>query len=103
MTKLLLSISLISLAASPALAQGQETMRRTVQVADLDLGTARGVAALDRRIGLAVDTVCGRPQEDRVLATEISRCRTVAFAEAQPQRQLALKGAAGPIRIARAR
>ena len=106
MTKLLLSISLISaIAASPVLAQSAETMTRNVQVANLHLGTADGVARLDRRIRQAVDAVCGRPQDDRALAEAIAACRSAAFAEAQPQRELALDGTAGnrPIRIARIR
>jgi UrcA family protein len=103
MTKLFLSIGLISaaIAASPALAQGEQVLTHSVQVADLNLGTANGIATLDRRIRQAVDSVCGRMQEDRVFGAEIARCRAATFAGTRPQRDLALNAQSGnrPIRV----
>lgn len=55
MLKSSLTLALL-LAAVPALAQGQASVR--VSHADLNLATAAGVARLDHRINRAVDKVC---------------------------------------------
>ncbi len=68
----------------------------SVRIADLDLASAAGQAALTRRIGHAATLVCGRPDARDLVAVRYSgACRTAAIADAMPQVQLALAGTKG--------
>ena len=62
-----------------------------VRIADLDLGTSEGVAALDRRLALAVAKACGTAHylEPEKL-DEVDRCRADARARAMATRNAIL-------------
>jgi UrcA family protein len=76
--------------AAPASAQTREAQTRIVYE-DLDLGSARGVAELDRRIGVAVRSLCGGASDADVKGrNEVRRCREAARLAAAPQRDRAI-------------
>jgi UrcA family protein len=79
MTKLLrLSLLLSALASTPALAEpgAPVATRVIVSTADLNLASARGQAALDRRLAHAVIEACGDTSSaDLAGQNEIRRCR----------------------------
>ncbi|HXG80600.1 MAG TPA: UrcA family protein, partial [Sphingomicrobium sp.] len=58
MTKLFIA-TLLVFSAAPALAEQPATATAKVQVADLDLSTAAGQRALNRRLTVAAKEVCG--------------------------------------------
>lgn len=96
------ALALISASAfiTPTVAQAPEV--RIVKVADLDLGTAAGRKALDRRIARAAIDLCGTASDaDLAGANEVRACRDDAVAEAQAQveRRLAV-GRREPIVLA---
>jgi len=87
MKTLLIPIALVATAASvPASArQEADTRSTTVSYADLDLGSARGQAALERRIQYAINNVCndtGRHSLDAQAQNEA--CRNDAKARLTP-------------------
>jgi UrcA family protein len=76
-TILITAAFLAAFAAIPAAAQTFAT--RPVPNADLDLGTRAGRAMLDRRIAVAVESVCGSYASAASTETrEIDRCRAAA-------------------------
>ncbi len=82
-----------ALLTAPASAGAGEKRRDVrVNVADLDLGTPNGIAALDRRLALAVLKACGTAHylEPEAL-TEMERCRTAARARAMAARDAMLR------------
>jgi UrcA family protein len=104
MTKL---IPLAALAAIlplvPATASPTVTNRVVVSFQDLDLGSVRGRAALDRRIARAAEEVCGTASEaDLAARNAVRRCRagTVEIGRAEAYRIAAAIQAAGPTRLA---
>jgi UrcA family protein len=73
-------------AASPARAAtydatGAEIRTQEVSLAGVDLGTAKGMAQIDRRIRAAAVRVCGRA--DRLPAPQTLSCRRLAAANAK--------------------
>ncbi len=78
----------LALAAAPAAAAPQQAR---VSLAGLDLTTEAGVAALDRRIRLAADRLCGTWQAASLLERRTARaCRAEAIASAEAQRARAI-------------
>lgn len=79
MTKLLrLSLLLSAFVATPALAQSEAPAptRVVVSAADLDLASAAGQRALDRRLAHAVVEACGTTSTvDLAGSNDIRRCR----------------------------
>jgi UrcA family protein len=76
--KTLLPLALLaaSFTAAPAFAQPPVAATIVVRTADLDLRSAAGIAALDRRILSAVDTACGDASDADVHGRNVVlRCR----------------------------
>ena len=81
-----LGLLLSAFVATPALAQSEAPVesRVVVTTADLDLASAAGQRALDRRLAHAVVEACGKASDvDLAGSNEIRRCRdetSAAFA-----------------------
>lgn len=83
-----------ALAASPALAGGVEKVSADVRYGDLNLTSEQGAATLNRRIALAAEKVCGRPDRRDIKASQAaSSCRADAIAAAKPTVELAIANA----------
>ena len=96
---LLTAGSILTGAASPALAAPPEAQTRIVSYADLDLSGAAGRARLQQRIDTAVRAVCGRaaPTDLNGLnAVQLCRAETLADAAAQWRRGEVLVAFAAP-------
>jgi UrcA family protein len=96
-------IALAATLATPAIAQDWGNQPHTVQVSygDLNLNSAQGIAALDRRIDAAVGRFCGAPMNLSEYS-HVRKCRAAAFASARSQRTVVLAQAqsgSGTIRI----
>jgi UrcA family protein len=93
--KILLPIAALAAAVvgGPVLAQSQSsTASVIVRTADLDLGSAAGRRALDRRIGNAVREACGAVSDIDLHGTNaLQACRAEAREAAQAQRSAALR------------
>lgn len=92
--------------ASPSYAQPAAAARTAVSTARLDLGTAEGVRALDRRILHAASALCGTPSAaDGRGRARYEACRNEARATAAAERarivELARHG--GAVRVASGR
>ncbi|HKX36872.1 MAG TPA: UrcA family protein [Rhizorhapis sp.] len=86
------------LSITPAAAQssGQVIHRETVSFADLDLGSAEGIRALDRRLHAAVRAACGRASPaDLAGRNDVRRCRARAMHNVALQRSQVLAAADG--------
>ena len=98
--KILLPIAAFAaaFAGGPVLAQSQSaTATSVVRTADLDLGSAAGRRALDRRIGNAVRDACGAASDvDLHGRNAVQACLTEARHAAQAQRSAALAPALRP-------
>jgi UrcA family protein len=81
-----LMTTVLLVAAVPAFA-GDKPVPPTARVAtaDLDLATAAGRHSLDRRLRIAIDTVCA-DAAPRTSIIPTDRCRQVAAASARRQR-----------------
>ena len=80
MTKIFLA-TLLAFTATPALAEPPAMATAKVQVADLDLSSAAGQRALDRRLNQAVVEVCGTASEvDIEGKNDVRRCRSETLA-----------------------
>lgn len=67
---------LLSLLATPAFAHPPSTATSIVRLADLDLNSAIGQHALDRRLSIAISEVCGNASDvDLVGQNQVRRCR----------------------------
>lgn len=87
-------------AAARTIAAPNGDKLRAVRYADLDLATSGGRATLDRRIAIALESVCG--SYANLLAEEqieVTRCRRDAKAKLAPK-LAELLGANGPARSA---
>jgi UrcA family protein len=86
--------------AAPALAADRETSARIAH-GDLNLATESGVASLDRRIDQALGTLC-RDQGVLPLYDQLAsaKCRRMAAASVQPQRDALVKAAQQRQRVA---
>ena len=83
-----LMTTVLLVAAVPAFA-GDKPVPPTARVttADLDLATAAGRHTLDRRLRIAIDTVCaGADATPRTSIIPTDRCRQTAAASARRQR-----------------
>ena len=85
MTKFFIA-TLLAFTANPVLAE-PVIATSTVETADLDLSSAKGQRALDRRLALAVKEVCG-PSSDVDIAgkNEVRRCRVDTLAKVATER-----------------
>ena len=87
-TAALLCAAAASLAA-PILAAPPEAASRAIRFADLDLAKPADVARLERRVHLALESVCGSyagtaSSGDEAEAREIARCRADVSAKLKP-------------------
>lgn len=100
MTKIFLT-ALLAFAATPAMAE-PITITSTVQTADLDLASAQGQRALDRRLALAVKEVCGTASDvDIAGKNEVRRCRVDTLSALSAERSQRIARASGePIEVA---
>jgi len=79
----------------PAHAQSTAAQRVEVRYADLDLASASGRAALDRRIRAAVETACGTPSPADLRGTNLAAaCRRTLAASFAAERAAVLAAAA---------
>lgn len=105
MTGSALATAALFFASAPARSAPISAATEAVQViptADLDLGSAAGRQALDRRIGRAVIELCGEASDaDLVGRNAVRECRTDALQQAYRARdqRLALRSGA-PIQLA---
>lgn len=100
MTKIFLA-TLLAFSATPALSE-PVIATSTVQTADLDLSTAKGQRALDRRLELAVKDVCGTASDvDIAGKNDVRRCRAETLASLASERDQRIARASGsPIEVA---
>jgi UrcA family protein len=100
MTKIFLA-TLLAFTATPALAD-PITVTSTVQIADLDLSSAKGQRALDSRLVRAVKDVCGSASDVDVAGkNEVRRCRSETLAALATERDQRIARASGePIEVA---
>lgn len=100
MTKIFLA-TLLAFTATPALAE-PITVSSTVQTADLDLSSATGQKALDRRLALAVNEVCGTASDvDIAGKNDVRRCRVETLASLASERDQRIARSSGaPIEVA---
>jgi UrcA family protein len=86
------ALVLASVATGAVAAVEPETVSRNVPYGDLDLGSAKGVTVLKRRIAHAVDLVCGDSYMSDVKSqAALDKCRTDARANANTQLALLLQ------------
>lgn len=87
------AITAALLAAVPAIAAGAKSVQ--VSYADLDLASAHGKAAFDRRIQHAAQRVCGPVlQRDLMMTAAVNRCVAATLESIQPAVELAYRNAA---------
>jgi UrcA family protein len=89
-----------ALIAAPAYAQIEDTMSVEVRIDDLDLGSADGVARLDRRIRYAAGQICGEEPRVTDLRVGYQRCRSQVVGDANVK-LAALKDRSATIQLAR--
>ena len=101
MTKFFIA-TLLAFTATPALAEPPAIVTSTVQTADLDLSSAKGQRALDRRLEQAVKEVCGTASDvDIAGKNEVRRCRVETLAGLASERDQRIASASNqPIEIA---
>ena len=84
MMALVAAATLATTLATPVFAAGSTQVR--VKVADIDLSSASGQHALDRRLWVATVALCGAPaMYSRLELADIANCRTEALKAAAPQ------------------
>lgn len=97
MTKPILAIAAALLAGAvvaPTVSQAQDVSSARVSYADLNLGAAPGQKALQRRIGIAADTLCGvNTGRENAIERAATACRTGAVASARPAFEAAVAAA----------
>ena len=101
MTKTIIAM-LLAFTATPALAETPVIATSTVQTADLDLSTAKGQQALERRLQQAVKEVCGSASDVDVAGkNDVRRCRAETLANLSSERDQRVARASGePIQVA---
>lgn len=101
MTRIFIA-TLLAFTAVPALADQPATTTANVQVADLDLSTASGQRALDRRLTRAVIEVCGAASDaDLAGKNDVRRCRADTLASLSAERDQRIAAASTqPIEVA---
>ena len=102
MLKIILTAALFATAAAtaaPALAQPEGTTRTVhVTYADLDLSRTADVKLFDRRLRVALRSVC--PGSAGATPIAVLQCRKTAHAALADQRSTAIAKAAGTTRLA---
>jgi UrcA family protein len=86
--RILMAAMMAAALAAPAMAAGPgyEESRVRVQTADLDLATASGQRALERRVEMALSRLCGMPVfHTRDELDALDACRADALKAAAPQ------------------
>lgn len=86
--RILMAAILAATLAAPALAAGNGYQQDVVRIrtGDLDLASAKGQRALDRRVATAMVALCGMPVlHSREEAAELETCRADALKAAAPQ------------------
>lgn len=84
-TSLISALALLA-ATAPATASAEQPPVARVSFADLDLSHPDGIARLHRRVGMALDTVCGdRFATNLDLRWQVRQCRAKAQAGADAQ------------------
>jgi UrcA family protein len=74
----------------------EETSAR-VSYADLNLASATGQYALQKRIAVAARTVCGAADHrDLIFSRAVEECRSATIADVQPAYEAAVAGALHP-------
>ena len=106
--KILVPLAALAVAflSSPAIAAPLPAAApHVVRYADLDLASAAGRQALDRRIGLAVREACGAASDADLHGRNlVTRCRVEARGQVRAQREAALASLSpGGDRLASAR
>lgn len=84
----LLAALALAAGAAPALAQSTEPMRMTIDLAGIDLTTAKGQEIADRKIERAVSKACGVRTVrtgTRIPSSETAACLAKARAAARQQ------------------
>ena len=101
MTKFL-PFLILAAASSPVLAQPPETVTSVVQIADLDLSSAAGQRALDKRLGQAINEVCGEASpSDLAGQNKVRDCRKDAHNRFDAERDQRIAAASSkPILVA---
>ena len=78
---------LLAVAATPAMAAPAATVSSSIRTADLDLSSAAGQSALDRRLSAAAIQVCGTAWDSDVPGkNEVRRCRAEVKARFMAER-----------------
>ena len=95
MFKTSLTIAVALMLSAPALgADAESAPTRFVAHGDLNLGSAAGVATLDRRIDNAIDVMCGTTASANfAYRSGIRRCRAAALASVGPNRDALIAAA----------
>lgn len=101
MTKFFIT-TLLAFTATPVLAEAPSLVQSIVQIADLDLSTAKGQRALDLRLSQAVKEVCGTASDADVEGkNDVRRCRVETLAQLASERDQRIARASGePIQVA---
>ena len=82
--------------STPALAAELDQDSVSVRVGDLDLGTARGAARLDRRIRAAAREICGHvPTQDLAMQAMVESCQAQVVAGAAAEKRNIIASASG--------
>jgi UrcA family protein len=92
----------LAFTATPVLAEPPVTVSSIVQTADLDLSTAKGQRALDRRLQQAVNEVCGTASDvDIAGKNDVRQCRVDTLASLAGERDQRIARSSGsPIEVA---
>lgn len=100
MTRIFIA-TLLAFTATPAFAE-PVIATSTVQTADLDLSSAKGQQALDRRLSMAVKEVCGTASDADIEGkNEVRRCRADTLVQLASERDQRIARATGePIEVA---
>ena len=73
-----------------------DLMVRTVYIGDLDLKSAKGQKEMEKRVGIAVDSICSIPTPLPSYKGRMEKpCRDEAWSSARPQMAKAVKRATG--------
>ena len=82
--------------STPAWAAEFDEDSVSVRVGDLDLGTAKGAARLDRRIRAAAREICGAvPNQDLAMQAMVESCQARVISGAAAEKRSAVASASG--------
>lgn len=87
----LVAAALLAIAAPAFADQRAASAKLAISTSGIDLSTASGRKALERRVDNAIDRMCGKPVlGTRAEAEALEACRSETLAEVQPQMQAML-------------